>query len=145
MIFEFRKLIFPQPSHFVDLKLKQSPASPKKSPPSGIDLARLCLHFAEEKKAENPVLLDLRKLSGPADFFLIAGAWSVPQLKAMAHSIYRGLKESGITPGSIDGFPKSRWVVIDYGDVLVHLMHEDSRAFYRLEELWRDAVVVADV
>lgn len=108
--------------------------------PEGIDLARLCRDLALEKKAVDPLILDLREVDGPADFFLICSGQSEPQLKAIAGSIEGALKEQhGLRPASVDGKMVSGWIVLDYGDVLVHLMAEAKRAYYQLERLWGDA------
>jgi ribosome-associated protein len=108
--------------------------------PEGLKLAKLCRSFAEEKKAGSPVILDLRKVSSVADFFVICSADSEPQLKAIANGLEKTLKdEHGVRPQAVDGFPKSQWVVVDYGDVMVHIFNPTAREFYNLESLWNDA------
>lgn len=102
-------------------------------------LAKLCRTYSLEKKAVDPKILDLRKLPGPADFFVICSGESDPQLKAIANSIQTTLKkEHEVRPVSINGTPQTGWIVIDYGTVFVHIMHPLKRAYYRLEELWGD-------
>lgn len=109
-----------------------------------IALAKLCAEFAADKKANNPVILDLSELNGPASYFLICSGESEPQLKAIAESITAGLRDKhGIRAISTEGRNTSQWIVLDYGSLLVHIMHEEKRAFYNLEKLWRDAKVVA--
>jgi len=106
----------------------------------GEELARACAAAALDKKAEDVVVLDMRGISGFTDFFLICSATSEPQLKAVASSIREQLRDlCGRRPISEDGFPTSQWIVIDYGEVIVHLFHTEKRAFYRLEDLWNDA------
>lgn len=108
--------------------------------PEGVELARRCRELACEKKAVDPVILDLRGVEGPTDFFLICSGQSDPQLKAIAGAIEGSLKqEHGIRPAKVDGKMVSGWVVLDYGDVLVHIMGEAKRAYYQLEKLWGDA------
>jgi ribosome-associated protein len=106
----------------------------------GLKLARFCRQLAEDKKAINPVILDLRKLNGPAEWFLICSAQSDPQLKAIADGIHKGMKEDeqGNAYGR-DGSSASKWIVLDYGSILVHIMHEDLRGYYSIENLWNDA------
>ncbi|MDR1192147.1 MAG: ribosome silencing factor [Verrucomicrobiales bacterium] len=108
-----------------------------------IRLARLCAEFALDKKANNPLILDLSALNGPASYFLICSGESEPQLKAIAESIVSGLRDQhGIRAVATDGRNSSQWMVLDYGSLLVHIMHEEKRAFYNLEKLWRDAKIV---
>lgn len=86
------------------------------------------------------MVLDLRAISTFTDFFVICSAASEPQLKAIANEIEIRLKEDyTIRPSTIDGFPASQWIVLDYLQVVVHVFHRDKRAFYSLEDLWGDA------
>ena len=103
-------------------------------------IARACAAAAADKKAENPVLLDLRGVSGFTDFFLICSGSSEPQLKAISSSIRESLREKfDRRPLAEDGYPASQWVVLDYGDVICHLFHGEKRGYYDLENLWSDA------
>jgi len=107
-------------------------------------IARACAVAAADKKAENPVLLDLRGVSGFTDFFLICSGSSEPQLKAISSSIRESVREKfGHRPLAEDGYPASQWVVLDYGDVICHLFYGEKRGFYDLENLWSDAKRVA--
>jgi len=106
----------------------------------GIDLAKKCREMAENKKAHEPVILDLREVGGPSDFFLVVSGDSEPHLKAIAGEIEKGVKESlGRKPYRVSGNSVSQWIILDYGDVLVHIMNSGRRSFYRLEDLWGDA------
>jgi ribosome-associated protein len=96
--------------------------------------------LASNKKAEEIVVLDLREISTFTDFFVICSATSEPQLKAIAGEIEGRLrKEHRIKPAAMDGFPASQWIVLDYLQVVVHIFHQEKRAFYSLEDLWSDA------
>jgi len=117
----------------------------KKTPaePEGLILARQCVAAAEDKKATDPVILDLRAVSTITDFLVICSAQSEPQLKAIANGVETTLKETiGRRPLAVDGFPASQWVVVDYGDVMLHIFHDQKRGVYALEDLWSDAPVV---
>lgn len=106
----------------------------------GIDLARKCREMAANKKAHHPMILDLREVGGPADFFLVVSGDSEPHLKAIAGEIEKGVKEDlQRRPFRVSGNSASQWVILDYGDVLVHVMNSGRRDFYRLEDLWGDA------
>ena len=102
-------------------------------------LAKLCRQIALDKKADDVVVLDLRKLSMLADFFVICSGTSEPHLKAIADELHLQLKELGIRHQHRDGSAASRWLVLDYVDVLVHIFHPKVREYYTLEDLWRDA------
>jgi ribosome-associated protein len=94
---------------------------------------------AREKKAEDPVVLDLRGLSSLADYFFICSGKSTRQVKAIAEGIDATLRAGGRRPGRVEGLAESRWVVLDFGDILVHVFLEEARSYYSLETLWGDA------
>lgn len=103
-------------------------------------LAILCRNFAENKKAENIILLDVRELSSVTDYFVIMSGTSEPHLRAIVDEISEKLlEEHGIKPRAIDGTLQTAWVVLDYFDVIVHVMRQDIRERYDLETLWGDA------
>lgn len=103
-------------------------------------LALRCRELADDKKAENLVILDLRKLSTVADYFVIASGTSEPHLRAIVDEIEEKIRdEAGLRPRATDGTVKTNWVVLDYFDVVVHVMRPEVREFYDLEGLWNDA------
>lgn len=102
-------------------------------------LARLCREIALDKKAEDVIILDVRGISTVTDFMLICTGNSEPHLKAIADEITRRLRDKGVRPNGCDGFPPSRWIVMDYNDLLVHIFHPELRSRYALEQLWGDA------
>ena len=103
-------------------------------------LARLCRDFADNKKAENIVILDVRKLSSVTDYFVITSGTSEPHLRAIVDEITDQLREEhGLRPVRMDGTIHGAWVVLDYFDVIVHVMRQDARDRYDLESLWGDA------
>lgn len=123
--------------------MKRIQKSTVQSIDDGAGLAKLCRDYADDKKASAPVILDLRKIGGPSEFFFICSAESDPQIKAIVNHVEDSLKRRhGISPWSVHGIPASKWVVMDYSSVLVHVMHEEKRAYYRLEELWNDGVKI---
>jgi ribosome-associated protein len=96
--------------------------------------------LAANKKAEDIVVLDLRGISTFTDFFVICSGTSEPHLKAIATEIEDRLRvDNSLRPGSVDGFPASQWIVIDYLEVIVHIFRKEKREFYSLEDLWGDA------
>ena len=103
-------------------------------------LAQLCRDFADNKKAENIVILDVRKLSSVTDYFIIASGTSEPHLRAIVEEITSRLREEhGVRPLRTDGSIHGAWVVMDFFDVIVHVMRADVRERYDLESLWGDA------
>lgn len=95
--------------------------------------------LALERKARDTVVLDLRGISSAADFFLIATGNSDIQVKAIAERITEGLRDLGEKPQHAEGLETGRWVLLDYIDLVVHVMHPQARDFYQLEALWGDA------
>lgn len=95
---------------------------------------------AEEKKAANVVVLDVRTIASFADVFLICSGTSSRQVQAIADEVVERLKKTGVRPLHIEGYERAEWILIDYGDLIVHIFTEAARAFYDLERLWRDAI-----
>ena len=105
-----------------------------------IDRAQLCAAYVLAKKAFNVRILDVRKISSLTDFLVIASGSSDRQVSASAESVQLGMKKEHETmPIGIEGLNEGRWVLIDYGDVMVHIFHEPVRLFYDLDGLWCDA------
>lgn len=105
-------------------------------------LALLCRDLAENKKAEDVLVLDLRKLSTVTDYFVIATGTSEPHLRAILDEVTDNVdKKLGLRP-RIEGRVQTAWVVLDYFDVIVHIMRGDARERYDLEGLWGDAARV---
>ena len=103
-------------------------------------LARLCWEYADNKKAEDLVILDVRELSSVTDYFVICSGTSEPHLRAISDEILTRLRdEQDLRPRAIDGTLQTAWMVLDYFDVIVHVMKKDVREKYDLEALWGDA------
>ena len=103
-------------------------------------LALLCRELADNKKAEDIIILDVRELSSVTDYFVIVTGTSEPHLRAIVDEIVDELKENhDLRPNAIDGTFHAAWVVLDYFDVIVHVMRKDVRERYDLETLWGDA------
>jgi ribosome-associated protein len=103
-------------------------------------IAKEAAHAAAEKKALNIVVLDIRKESDVADYMLIAGADSSPQLRAVYEGVVARLQDLGIHLLRQDGHVNDRWIAMDYGGLLVHILLSAAREFYRLEQMWEDSV-----
>jgi ribosome-associated protein len=102
----------------------------------------LAARCAEAKKATGVKVLDLREVTSFTDFFVICTVSNARQAHAVSDEIQKGLKEAGELPMSIEGYDSGEWILMDYGDFLVHIFSEVARSFYDLERLWRHATQV---
>jgi ribosome-associated protein len=103
-------------------------------------LALLCRALAENRKADDVVILDVRELSSVTDYFVLASGTSEPHLRAIVDEITEKLHEDhNLRARAVDGTFQAAWVVLDYFDVIVHVMRQDIRERYDLETLWGDA------
>ena len=106
----------------------------------GADLAHEIERYAADKKAIDLVELDLRGVLGYTDSFVVATGNTERQAKAIHDGIHQGMKdEHGILPRRVEGLTESRWILMDYLDVVVHIFTPQAREFYRLEQLWGEA------
>ena len=103
-----------------------------------VDLIGKITAALEDKKAENVVALDLRQVSDSLDYFVIATGTSQPHLDALQNHVQETLRDEGIRPDGVEG-PSSRWWLLSYGPVLVHIMSPEAREYYDLEGFWADA------
>ncbi|TCK04682.1 ribosome silencing factor [Phorcysia thermohydrogeniphila] len=100
---------------------------------------KTALKAALDKKAENPVVIDLRELTTLADYFVVLSASSDTHARTIADEIKKKLKETGILPLSMEGYETANWILLDYGDVIIHIFRPEFRELYNLESLWMDA------
>lgn len=97
---------------------------------------------AEVKKGKGTVVLDVRQVTVLADYFVITGGDSPSQVKAIVDAVDDKLEPLGCKVLSIEGKSESRWVLLDYGDIIVHVLHEKERGYYKLEQFWNQALMV---
>jgi ribosome-associated protein len=115
---------------------------PRSRPPRPKDakqLALLCAAAAQDKKALDMVLMDVAALTGYTDYFLVVSGRSTRQASAIAENVLRVLKKAGRPPSGREGFSDGRWVLLDFGEVVVHVFHQPVREFFDLDSLWGDA------
>lgn len=93
----------------------------------------------EDKKGIDVEALNLTEISSVTDSFVIASGTSVPHIKALSDYVEEGMSEKGIDPLRVEGYNSAKWILLDYGDVIVHIFSEEARKFYSLEWLWADA------
>jgi len=104
--------------------------------PSQIDRT---VNAAEDKKALDLVVLDLRKAAGFTDFFVIASGANARQVRAIADAVMEALAADGVKPAHVEGYDQSEWILLDYFDFVVHVFAPETRMFYGLERLWGSA------
>jgi len=95
--------------------------------------------LAQERKAHDVVVLDLRGISSATDYFVLASGRSDTQVKAIADNVIDTMKKEGQRPAHVEGLQGGRWVLVDFIDAVVHVFHPQARDFYQLENLWGDA------
>ena len=99
----------------------------------------LALHAAAEKKGLDVVVLDLREIASFTDFFVIVSGANERQVQAISDEIYETLKKHGVAAARIEGQKTAEWILLDYGDFIVHVFEHKARSFYDLERLWRES------
>lgn len=106
---------------------------------SSIELARHLGRAALDKKAENLVVLDVHEVSSFTDYFVIMSGRSTRHVQGLAEAVEAEMSRKRIKETAVEGLKDGRWVLIDYGDVVVHIFYSEDREFYDLEGLWHDA------
>ncbi len=106
------------------------------------EMANITIAALEDKKATDIKIIDIEHISTLADFFLIASGSNRSQVQAMADNAEECLSRKGYEPKNIEGYQNANWILMDYGDVVIHLFDEENRLFYDLERIWRDGKVV---
>jgi len=130
--------------HTIGLPKRPRPAR-KVAAAARLDMARRIVSLAEDKKAADIVLLDLEGLTSLADAFVICSGGSERQLESIADGIVRGMRDEGIRPIGTEGLPESHWILVDFGDVIVHIFTPPERDYYGLEKHWSEAKAVLRV
>lgn len=106
---------------------------------SNLNLLNVVYKAADDKRAEDIIVLNMEGISLLADFFLICEGSSERQVQAIAREMVEKAREEGIDVKRVEGFDLGRWVLVDMGDVVAHVFHKDERGYYNLERLWGDA------
>lgn len=104
-----------------------------------LDKARLCLQIIRERKAVDPILCEVGQLTSIADYFLITGGRSSRQVQAIAKHLRKRMREEGFRPLGVEGEQAGNWVLMDFGEIVVHIFYQPTREFYDLESLWIEA------
>ncbi len=99
---------------------------------------------AEDKKAFGTVILDVKQVTVIAEYFVITGADNPNQVRAIVDSVDEALTKLGYRPGIVQGRQEGRWVLLDYGDLIVHVLPDKERSYYKLEQFWNHALIVPE-
>lgn len=106
--------------------------------PQAEQIAQLALQIAIEQRALDPAAIDLREITDIADYFVICSGTSERHISGIADRIINALAAEGEKPITVSGLERAEWVLIDYGDVVIHIFYEPTRQFYKLDDLWKD-------
>lgn len=102
------------------------------------EMTKITYHALEDKKAEDIRIIDISKVSVIADYFIIANGTNENQVKALVDNVQEELDKAGYEPKQIEGYRTGNWILLDYGDIIVHIFSKEDRLFYDLERIWRD-------
>lgn len=105
------------------------------------EIVELSVEFAQSKKAEGIIVMDLRGLTDVTDYFVICDGTSEAQIKAITDAIVEGVESRGYRPWHVEGYEARQWILIDFVDVVIHIFDKETRRFYALERLWGDAEI----
>ena len=102
------------------------------------EMARLAYQALDDKKGEDIAVIDISGVSDLADYFIIAGGSNINQVQAMADNVDQTLGKAGFICKQMEGYASGQWILLDFGDIVVHVFSRDDRRFYNLERIWRD-------
>lgn len=101
-------------------------------------MASIAIEALEDKKANDIRIIDIEKITTIADYFIIASGTNKNQVQAMTDEVQEKLGRAGWEPKSVEGYLNANWILLDYGDIVIHVFDEENRVFYDLERIWRD-------
>ena len=101
-------------------------------------MAAMAVDALEDRKGEDVKVIDISEISTLADYFIIAGGSNVNQVQAMADNVQEILGKAGYMTKNVEGYESGKWILLDFGDIIVHVFDNENRLFYDLERIWRD-------
>ena len=107
-----------------------------------LEMAKLVIDALEDKKAEDIKIIDISEVSVLADYFIIAGGNNTSQIQALCNNVEEKLGRAGSPCRQIEGYDTANWILMDFGDVIVHIFDKENRLLYDLERIWRDGKIV---
>lgn len=102
------------------------------------EMAKLAVAALEDKKAVDVKVIDIEKISTLADYFIIASGTNRSQVQAMSEAVEEELQKHDIHPKNVEGYQSANWILMDYGDIVLHIFDEENRLFYDIERIWKD-------
>ena len=106
------------------------------------EIAKLACEALADKKADDIKVIDISEVSSLADYFVIAGGMNRNQVQAMADNVEEELGKAGYPCKQVEGYQSANWILMDYGDIIVHVFDKESRLFYDIERIWRDGKIM---
>lgn len=105
---------------------------------NSVNMAKLAIRALEDKKGEEIKVIDISEVSVIADYFIIAGGANTSQIQAMCNNVEEVLGRAGYLCKQVEGYDTANWVLMDFGDVIIHIFDKENRLLYDLERIWRD-------
>lgn len=109
---------------------------------NSIEMAKLAIDALEDKKAEDIKVIDISEVSVLADYFIIAGGNNSSQIQALCNNVEEKLGRAGFQCRQIEGYDAANWILMDFGDVIIHIFDKENRLLYDLERIWRDGKII---
>ena len=106
------------------------------------EAVKIAINAMEDKKAKDIRVIDIEGISSLGDYFIIASGGNVNQVHAITDEVEAKLGRAGMIPRQIEGYTNANWVLMDYGDIIIHIFDEENRLFYNLEKIWKDGKAV---
>jgi len=106
------------------------------------EMAKLVVQALEDKKGEDIKVIDIREVSVLADYFIIANGSNISQVQALSDNVSEVLGKAGVHSKQVEGYDNANWILVDFGDVIVHIFDSENRFFYDLERIWRDGKLI---
>lgn len=105
-------------------------------------MTKLAIEALEDKKAEDIRIIDISEISVVADYFIIAGGSNRSQIQALADNVQEVLFKAGFEMKQVEGYNTANWILMDFNDVIIHILDKENRLFYNLERIWRDGKMI---
>lgn len=107
------------------------------------EMARIAVKALEDKKGEDIRIIDISKVSVLADYFIIANGSNTNQVQALVDNVQEELFQAGVEAKQVEGYNTASWILMDFGDIIVHVFSQEDRLFYDLERIWRDGEFIS--
>ena len=107
------------------------------------NMAKMAVEALEDRKGEDVHVIDISEISTLADYFIIASGTNINQVQALADNVQEVLGRAGFDTKNVEGYESGKWILLDFGDIIVHVFDSENRLFYDLERIWRDGKLIA--